>query len=204
LDKRLSHQLVAATNNQHKLSEIRPLIEPDFRILSLEEIGCFEELPETQNSLEANSLQKASHVYTHYHLPCFADDTGLEVESLNGDPGVFSARYAGPQRSSTDNINLLLNNLKGVVNRKAQFRTIITLIGLNGTQYFEGTIKGIILEEPRGSGGFGYDPIFQPEGYSISLAQMSLEDKNKISHRGLAVQKLIGFLKRYQLTNSKI
>jgi XTP/dITP diphosphohydrolase len=186
------------------LSEIRPLIEPDFHILSLEDIGCFEELPETQNTLEANSKQKASHVFTRFHLPCFADDTGLEVEALKGQPGVFSARYAGPQRSSTDNINLLLKNLAGAVNRTAQFRTIITLIGLDGIQYFEGIVKGVILEEPRGSGGFGYDPIFQPEGYVISLAEMSLEEKNKISHRGLAMQKLITFLKRYQLTNGKI
>jgi XTP/dITP diphosphohydrolase len=201
LEKPIRHQLVAATNNQHKLSEIRPLIEPDFRILSLEDIGCFDELPETHNTLEANSEQKASYVYSNFQLPCFADDTGLEVAALNGAPGVFSARYAGPQRSSVDNINLLLKNLAGVVNRKAQFRTIITLIGLGGTQYFEGAVKGLILDHPRGSGGFGYDSVFQPEGYKISLAEMSLEEKNRISHRGFAMKKLITFLERYHLTN---
>jgi XTP/dITP diphosphohydrolase len=193
----ISHQLVAATNNQHKLSEIRPLIEPDFRILSLHEIGCSEELPETQETLEGNSEQKASYVYTHFRLPCFADDTGLEVDALSGDPGVFSARYAGPQRSSADNIGLLLKNLTGAENRKAQFRTIITLMGLGRVQYFEGIIRGTILEVPQGVGGFGYDPIFQPDGYLKSMAEMSLEEKNRISHRGVAIQKLIIFLKRY-------
>lgn len=187
--------LVAATNNQHKLSEIRPLLEPDFRILSLDEIGCLEELPETGDTLEANSYQKAKYVHDHYSVPCFADDTGLEVEALGGAPGVFSARYAGSQRRSDDNINLLLKNLSGKEDRRARFRTVITLIGIGSTRIFEGTIQGTILPDGRGSGGFGYDPVFQPEGYSKTMAEMTLPEKNAISHRGKALEKLVAFLK---------
>ena len=190
-------QIVAATNNQHKLSEIRPLIEPDFRILSLEDIGCHHDLPETKETLEGNSLQKASYVYERYHLPCFADDTGLEIEALHGAPGVYSARYAGEQRNSDDNIDLLLTNLSGAKNRRGQFRTIITLLGIGGTHIFEGVLRGVILEERRGAAGFGYDPVFQPDGFSKTLAELSMEEKNRISHRGLAVAKLVDFLKRH-------
>lgn len=190
-------QIVAATNNQHKISEIRPLIEPDFRILSLEDIGCTEELAETRDTLEGNSLQKAAYIYSRFQLPCFADDTGLEVEALNGAPGVFSARYAGEQKNSEDNIALLLKNLTGIPNRKARFRTVITLIGLDGTHTFEGIVNGVILETKRGVAGFGYDPVFQPEGYTKSMAEMTLEEKNQISHRGIAVRGLISFLKAY-------
>lgn len=190
-------QIVAATNNQHKISEIRPLIEPDFRILSLEDIGCTEELAETRDTLEGNSLQKAAYIYSRFQLPCFADDTGLEVEALNGAPGVFSARYAGEQKKSEDNIALLLKNLTGIPNRKARFRTVITLIGLDGTHTFEGIVNGVILETKRGVAGFGYDPVFQPEGYTKSMAEMTLEEKNQISHRGIAVRGLISFLKAY-------
>ena len=197
LEKRIKHQIVAATNNQHKISEIRPLIEPDFRILSLEEIGCHQELPETENTLEGNSLQKAAYVHNHFHLPCFADDTGLEVEALNGAPGVFSARYAGAHKNSEDNIALLLKNLSGIPNRNARFRTVITLIGLNGIQVFEGIVHGWILEERRGAAGFGYDPVFQPQGYEKTMAEMTLDEKNLISHRGLAVKKLAGYLHHY-------
>ena len=188
-------QLVAATNNQHKLSEIRPLIEPDFRILSLEDIGCTDELPETMNTLEGNSMQKASWVFERSHLPCFADDTGLEVDALNGAPGVYSARYAGEQRSNEDNINLLLKELEDKRDRHARFRTIITLIGKNEYQVFEGIVRGIILHKRSGAGGFGYDPVFQPEGFSKTLAQMSMEEKNSISHRGQAIRKLVEYLK---------
>lgn len=197
MDQTTNLQIVAATNNQHKLSEIRPLIEPDFRILSLQDIGCHEDLPETQKTLEGNSLQKASYVYNNFHLPCFADDTGLEVEILNGAPGVFSARYAGEQKNSEDNITLLLKNLKDRSNRKARFRTVITLIGLNGIKKFEGIIEGTILEEIRGSGGFGYDPVFQPNGFNKSMAEMTLEEKNQISHRARAIQKLAAYLKNH-------
>jgi XTP/dITP diphosphohydrolase len=190
-------QIVAATNNQHKISEIRPLIEPDFRILSLDDIGCTEELPETKDTLEGNSLQKAAYVHSRFHLPCFADDTGLEVEALNGAPGVYSARYAGEQKNSEDNIALLLKNLSGNVNRKARFRTVITLIGLDGTHTFEGIVNGVILDTKRGAAGFGYDPVFQPGGYTKSMAEMTLEEKNRISHRGIAVRSLIAYLRAY-------
>jgi XTP/dITP diphosphohydrolase len=190
-------QIVAATNNQHKLSEIRPLIEPDFRLLSLEDIGCHDELPETKETLQGNSLQKAAYVYERYQLPCFADDTGLEIEALQGAPGVYSARYAGDQKNSDDNINLLLKNLSGSKNRRGQFRTIITLLGIGGTRIFEGVLRGVILEERRGSSGFGYDPVFLPDGFTKTLAELSMEEKNRISHRGLAIAKLVDFLKQH-------
>lgn len=195
MEIRTGHQIVAATNNQHKLTEIRPLIEPDFRILSLSDIGCFDELPETHNTLKENSHQKAAYVYAHYHIPCFADDTGLEVNALNGSPGVYSARYAGEHRSSEDNIRLLLANLRGVKNRNACFKTIITFIGLKETKYFEGILDGSICEVPCGSQGFGYDSVFQPMGFHQTLAEMTVQEKNKISHRGIAIQKLVGYLK---------
>jgi XTP/dITP diphosphohydrolase len=197
LDQHTGHRIVAATNNQHKISEIRPLIEPDFRILSLEDIGCHEELPETQQTIEGNSLQKASFIYDHYHVPCFADDTGLEVEALNGAPGVYSARYAGEQKNSADNIELLLKNLQGKQNRNARFRTVITLIGLNGVQYFEGIVNGAILQERRGALGFGYDPVFKPDGLNRTMAEMTLDEKNEISHRALAIKKLVSYLKSH-------
>jgi XTP/dITP diphosphohydrolase len=183
-----------ATNNKHKLDEVKQLLENTFQILSLQEIGCLEELPETQATLEGNSLQKADFVFSKYNIPCFADDTGLEVEALNGAPGVYSARYAGEHRSNEDNINLLLKNLQEVTNRKAQFRTVITLIGLNGNYTFEGIVKGEITTEQKGIEGFGYDPVFKPEGYAITFAEMSMSDKNKLSHRARAVQKLSEFL----------
>ena len=189
------HQIVAATNNAHKLSEIRPLIEPDFRILSLAEVGCLDDLPETHETLEENSLEKAAFIFDQFHIPCFADDTGLEVDALKGAPGVFSARYAGEQKNSEDNISLLLKNLSHSSNRKARFRTIITLLGFDGIQRFEGIVRGSILLEPRGTAGFGYDPVFQVDGYTKSMAEMSLEEKNAISHRGQAVRKLVSYLK---------
>jgi XTP/dITP diphosphohydrolase len=187
--------LVAASNNQHKLSEIRPLLEPDFRILSLDDIGCRDDLPETGDTLEANSLQKAKYVYDHFHLPCFADDTGLEVEALNGQPGVHSARYAGRQRNSEDNISLLLKNMSGKQNRRARFRTVITLFHSNGVDVFEGALHGTITEERKGTRGFGYDPVFQPDETTKTMAELILEEKNSISHRGEAVKKLVAFLK---------
>ncbi|HET9486619.1 MAG TPA: RdgB/HAM1 family non-canonical purine NTP pyrophosphatase [Chryseosolibacter sp.] len=197
LEQLTEHRIVAATNNQHKISEIRPLLEPDFRILSLEDIGCYDELPETESTLEGNSLQKAAFVHARFHLPCFADDTGLEVKALNGAPGVFSARYAGAQKNSADNIALLLKNLSGEANRQARFRTVITLIGLNGVQKFEGAVDGLILEEGRGTGGFGYDPVFQPVGYTKTMAEMTLDEKNTISHRALAIKKLVHYLNHH-------
>jgi XTP/dITP diphosphohydrolase len=197
LDPYTNLQIVAATNNQHKLSEIRPLLEPDFRLLSLRDIGCLEELPETKDTLEGNSHQKAAYVFDNFHLPCFADDTGLEVEALKGAPGVFSARYAGGEKSTEKNIELLLKNLLGIKNRKARFRTVITLIGLNGVHDFEGVIEGSILEERRGTHGFGYDPVFQPVGFAKSMAEITLFEKNQISHRANATAKLIKYLKSY-------
>lgn len=190
-------QILAATNNEHKLTEIRSLVGSDFRILSLDEVGCRDELPETMDTLEGNSLQKASYIFDKYQLPCFADDTGLEVESLGGAPGVYSARYAGDTKDNEANIDLLLSNLSDKPNRRARFRTVITLLGFGEMQLFEGIVNGTILHERKGKGGFGYDPVFQPDGYSRTLAEMSMAEKNAISHRGLAVAQLVSFLKNY-------
>lgn len=188
--------LCFATNNKHKLEELQALVGGKFQLQSLSDIGCKEELAEDQDTLEGNSLQKAEYVFEKYGVPCFADDSGLEVETLGGAPGVYSARYAGPQRSHDDNITLLIRNLEGKTNRNAQFRTVITLIDTQGRHQFEGVLKGAILATRKGNGGFGYDPVFQPEGFSKTLAEMSMEEKNKISHRGLAVKKFIEFLGR--------
>ena len=189
-------RLTIATNNKHKLDEIAAVLGDDFEIMSLKDIGCIEDLPEEQDTLEGNSLQKAEFVFKNYKVSCFADDTGLEVEALNGAPGVHSAHYAGPQRSAEDNINLLLKNLNGVTNRKARFRTVITLVGENGMHQFEGIVNGKILTEPRGTGGFGYDSVFLPSRLKKTLAEMEMDEKNEISHRARAVQKLVGFLKK--------
>jgi XTP/dITP diphosphohydrolase len=188
------HRLVLATNNKHKVSELKPLLEHRYHLSTLEQIGCEEELPETTDTLEGNSLQKAQYLFDHYKLPCIADDSGLEVEALNGEPGVFSARYAGPQRDSNDNIDLLLNNLRSHANRKARFRTVITLIDEFGNpRLFEGVVNGKIIDERRGTDGFGYDPIFVPAGFDQTFAEMPLDEKNQISHRARAIQKLISF-----------
>lgn len=188
-------RLCFATNNKHKIKEIEALLGSSYQLLSLEDIGCDVELPEDQDTLEGNSLQKAQYVYAHFQVDCFADDTGLEVTALNGAPGVYSARYAGPEKDTTANMALLLKNLGGKSDRSAQFRTVITLI-LGGRQIqFEGIVKGKIAEHHHGEKGFGYDPIFIPEGYSKTFAEMSREEKNKISHRGLAIQKLVKYLR---------
>lgn len=188
-------QLVFASNNKNKIAEIQQLLPPSIQILSLEEIGCFEEIPETADTIEGNAILKANYVTQNYGYDCFADDTGLEVEALNGDPGVYSARYAGDQKDSNDNMNKLLAHLKGESNRNAQFKTVITL-NKNGKQIlFTGIAKGRITDNKLGEKGFGYDPIFQPEGYTETFAQLSSEIKNKISHRGKATQLLITFLK---------
>ncbi|BDD00044.1 non-canonical purine NTP diphosphatase [Persicobacter psychrovividus] len=184
-----------ATNNSHKIAEIQAMMPANVEVLSLKAIGCEEELPEDQDTLEGNSLQKATYVFEHYKVACFADDTGLEIEALDGAPGVYSARYAGPQRSSEDNMALVLERLKGKSNRAAQFRTVITLISEDGTNQFEGVAKGEIIETLTGDQGFGYDPIFLPQGYSNTFAQMNKDQKNEISHRGHAVRKLIQFFK---------
>jgi len=184
-----------ATNNEHKLKEIRALLGNEFRLVSLAEVGCNEELAEDQTTLEGNSLQKAEYVFRKSGTSCFADDTGLEVEVLNNEPGVFSARYAGEQRSAEDNMNLLLKNLSGKDNRNARFRTVITLITPEGIRQFEGEVHGKIIDEKRGTEGFGYDPIFLPDGFSKTLAEMTLEEKSAISHRARAFKKLIAYLK---------
>lgn len=189
-------KLCFASNNKHKLEEIKNAVGSQIDILNLSDIGCLEELPETRDTLEGNSLQKAEYIFHHFKLPCFADDTGLEVESLHGAPGVFSARYAGEQRSSSDNIQLLLKNLEGISNRKAQFRTIITLFGIDTSPvFFEGKIQGSITHELRGAAGFGYDPVFVPEGSHKTFAEMTMSEKNQFSHRAMAVKKLAQYLK---------
>lgn len=188
-------ELVFATNNQHKLKEVQALLGNHFRLLSLTDIGFDEEIPEDFDTLQDNALQKARYINSRLGYNCFADDTGLEVDALNGEPGVYSARYAGEAKNPHDNIVKLLQNLSGVKNRRAQFRTVIALI-LDGNEYlFEGKVNGEIIDKGRGSDGFGYDPIFLPEGYSQTFAEMPLELKNQISHRGRAVAKLVDFLK---------
>lgn len=187
-------RLCFATNNKHKIEEVAFAIKNKITILSLSDIGCFEELPETRDTLEGNSLQKAEYVFNHFSIACFADDTGLEVPALNNEPGVYSARYAGEHKNSDDNIDLLLKNLTGISDRRAQFRTIITLIGLDKIHTFEGIVKGTISTQRKGTSGFGYDPIFIPEGHTRSFGEMSLEEKNQMSHRAIAVKKLTDFL----------
>ncbi len=187
-------QLVFASNNKNKIIEIQNMLPETIAILSLEDIGCFEEIPETAHTIEGNAILKANYVSEKYGYDCFADDTGLEVTALDGEPGVYSARYAGDQRNANDNMDKLLLNLKDKSNRNAQFKTVITL-NLKGQQYlFTGIAKGEITFEKSGSQGFGYDPIFRPEQYSETFAQLSLEIKNKISHRGKATSQLIAFL----------
>ena len=187
-----------ATNNTNKVKEIQALLGSSVNLLGLADIGCAEELAEDQDTLEGNSLQKASYVFEKYHVACFADDTGLEVEALAGAPGVYSARYAGPQRNAGDNMNLVLKNLMGKDNRKAQFRTVITLVTAQGIHPLEGVLKGSITDNKKGTQGFGYDPIFLPNGFNQTLAELDLAEKNKISHRALALQKLVLFLKQHE------
>ncbi len=188
-------KIVFATNNTHKLQELQQIISEHFDLLSLKEIGCEEEIPETAETIEENSMQKAEYVYDKYKIDCFADDTGLEIEALNGRPGVYSARYAGEEKNMEKNIDKILNELKGKKNRSARFKTVISLIYEGKKYQFEGIVNGKIIEEKRGVGGFGYDPVFMPQGYNITFAEMPADVKNKISHRGKAVQKLVEFLK---------
>ncbi|MCF6279312.1 MAG: non-canonical purine NTP diphosphatase [Flavobacteriaceae bacterium] len=186
-------KIVFATNNANKLKEVRQSLS-SIEIISLQDIGCFDDIPETANTLEGNAILKANFVTKNYGCDCFADDTGLEVEALNGVPGVYSARYAGANSDSEKNMQKLLSELDSKTNRKAQFKTVVTL-NLKGRQYlFEGICKGEILTEKYGKKGFGYDPIFKPTGFKKSFAQMTLEEKGSISHRGKAIKKLIEFL----------
>jgi len=187
-----------ATNNPKKLEEVKAALGQDFTILSLKEIGCEEELPETGDTLDYNAFEKARYVHEKYHVSCFADDTGLEVDALEGAPGVYSGRYAGEPRSDERNVELLLKNMRGKSNRSAQFRTVIALILDREEHRFEGVAKGQITLEKSGDKGFGYDPVFLPYGYKKTFAELSLEEKNAISHRGKAVRNLIDFLNSYQ------
>lgn len=187
-------ELVFATNNQNKIKEIKKLLKGGISILSLKDIGCLEELPETKNTLAGNALQKANYVAEKYKVNCFADDTGLIVSALNGEPGVYSARYAGENSNSKKNIEKVLSKLKGTTNRTAYFETSIALIINNTEHTFFGEIEGNITEEIFGDNGFGYDPIFMPNNLNITFAQMSIEDKNKISHRAKALNKMSDFL----------
>lgn len=189
-------QLVFASNNKNKIQEIQALVPSDFHILSLDDIGCTEEIPETADTIEGNAILKANYITNNYGYPCFADDTGLEVEVLNGAPGVYSARYAGEQKSAEDNMNKLLHELHQVSNRKANFKTIICL-NINGSQHlFTGIINGEITTEKTGTNGFGYDPIFIADGTNKTFAELSMQEKASISHRGIAVAQLLAFLSK--------
>lgn len=192
-------KLVFATNNLNKLAEVQEMLPNTIELLSLKDINCFDEIDETETTLEGNAKLKANYITNKFSFNCFADDTGLEVESLDGKPGVYSARFAGEPSNSENNIQKLLVDLESKKNRKAQFRTAVSL-NLNGKQFlFEGICKGEILLKKNGEKGFGYDPIFKPEGFSKSFAEMTSEEKNSISHRGIAIQKLVNFLKDYKI-----
>lgn len=187
-------KLVFASNNKNKINEIQSILNGSIQLLSLEDIGCHEEIPETANTIEGNAILKANYVTEKYGYDCFADDTGLEVTALNGEPGVYSARYAGEQKNADDNMNKLLNSLIDKEDRSAQFKTVIAL-NLNGEQHlFTGIAKGEITSNKTGNNGFGYDPIFQPENYSETFAELASDVKNKISHRAKATQQLIDYL----------
>lgn len=187
-------EYIIATNNKHKVEEIQKALGDKIKLVTLKELGCKEEIPETADTLKGNAKQKAEYIYNKFGKDCFADDTGLEVEALDGRPGVYSARYAGEGCNFDDNIDKLLEEMEGKTNRKACFKTVICLIENKEEFYFEGKCEGSILTERYGKGGFGYDPVFVPKGYGESFAEMSLEEKNKISHRGLAVKKLVKHL----------
>ena len=189
--------IVFATNNPNKIKEVQALVPSHIKLVSLKEIGCLEDIPETQDTIEGNAVQKANYIKEHYGLDCFADDTGLEVEALDDAPGVFSARYAGPDRNADDNMNLLLSELKSKENRSARFKTVIALCFRGELITFEGICEGEITKSKTGTEGFGYDPIFQPKGYKKTFAEISLDEKNRIGHRGKAVSKLVRYFKTH-------
>lgn len=187
---------IFATNNKHKIEEVSHILHDRYHIVSLKEIGFTDDIPETAPTIEGNASLKAWHIYKLYKQDCFADDTGLEVEALNGEPGVYSARYAGETHDFSRNVDKLLVNLDGITNRKARFRTVVSLI-MNGKELqFEGIINGSIISERKGVNGFGYDPVFVPDGYDITMAEMPPDLKNKISHRALAMQKMADYLEQ--------
>lgn len=191
-------QIVFATNNKHKLDEVRAIVGMYFDVLSLSDIGCHEDIPETGDTFEENAIMKARYIKEKYGYDCFADDSGLEVTALNNAPGVFSARYAGEPSNSLRNIEKLMQNMQGIADRSARFRTCIALLYAGEEYIFEGCIEGSIIDTLRGENGFGYDPLFMPQGYDITFAEMSSDEKNKISHRAIATKRLVEFL-----TNSK-
>lgn len=190
-------KIVFATNNPNKIKEVQALLPSHIKLVSLKEIGCTEDIPETQVTIEGNAIQKADYIKKHYGLDCFADDTGLEVTVLNGAPGVYSARYAGPQRNANDNMDLLLSELKSKDNRSARFKTVIAMHFQGNFLSFEGICKGEITKNKKGTDGFGYDPIFQPTAYKQTFAELSLDEKNRIGHRGKAVSKLVDYLNKH-------
>lgn len=187
-------ELVFTTNNENKIKEINALLPKSFKILNLKDIGCNEDIPETANTIEGNAILKAKYVYEKYGYNCFADDTGLEINALHGEPGVYSARYAGKEKNADKNMDKVLQKLAPFSNRAAQFKTVVALVINGKLSTFEGIIEGKITKEKHGKDGFGYDPIFKPNGYKITFAEMPLSEKNNISHRGRAVKKLIDFL----------
>ncbi|WP_205943404.1 RdgB/HAM1 family non-canonical purine NTP pyrophosphatase [Pedobacter polaris] len=191
----MNNQLVFATNNIYKTQEVSAILSPTYSVLNLTDIGCDVDIPETGDTFAANATLKSSYVVQNYHIDCFADDSGLEVEALNNEPGIYSARYSG-KRGDLENMQYLLQKMEGVSNRNARFKTVISLIQNETNYLFEGVIYGKLRTEPIGNEGFGYDPIFEPIGYDITFAQMDLTEKNRISHRALAMQKLIAFLKQ--------
>lgn len=195
-------KLIFATQNQHKAKEIQALLPSEFEVLTLNDINITEDIPETSDTLEGNASQKSHYILHHFSMDCFSDDTGLEIPALNNEPGVYSARYAGPAKNADDNMNLVLSKLKGKRDRSAQFRTVISLM-LNGKEHlFEGIVKGRIIEEKRGTDGFGYDPIFVPEDQDKTFAELSMNEKNKMSHRARAFEKMIHFLKNDHLKHT--
>jgi XTP/dITP diphosphohydrolase len=187
-------QLVFATNNRHKLEEVAAKVGDRIKLLTLNDIGCHEDIPETGQTFRENASLKSHYIYQKYKLDCFGDDSGLEIDALNGEPGVYSARYAGTHGDHEANMDKVLAKLAGETNRTARFRTVISLIWNGEEHFFEGTVEGTIRHQRSGSKGFGYDPIFQPDGYDITFAEMSTEEKNRISHRGKAMEQLITFL----------
>lgn len=191
-------QLVFATNNRHKLEEVAAKIKGEFKLLTLNDIGCTDDIEETGTTFKENASIKSHYIYQKYKLNCFGDDSGLEIDALNGEPGVYSARYAGEHGNHAANISKVLQNLTGETNRKARFRTVISLIWNGEEHFFDGTVEGQIRTDTSGTAGFGYDPIFEPDGYNITFAEMSLEQKNSISHRARAIDQLISFLNTVQ------
>ena len=189
-------KIVFATNNKNKIKEVQKLLPTNIELIGLEDIGCEDDIPETQHTIKGNSIQKVNYINSKYNLDCFADDTGLEISALNGDPGVLSARYAGSERNSKKNIEKVLKNLNNIKNRNARFKTVIALSYKGEILTFEGVCEGVISNEIQGDGGFGYDPIFKPNGINKTFAELSFDEKNKISHRAIAIKKLIDYFNK--------